>query len=316
MAKMTFLELAKQILQQAKQPMTYQQIWDLAAQKGLTQSLDSTGKTPWQTLAAQLYLNIKRQDSIFFIATKRPTTFWLKSRKDELKEDAQELITKEETESLKNTKYKERDLHPLRVYYLANATEFRLQYKTIYHEKSKKQISGKDKWENPDIVGVYIPFNDYEPQTLEILKHINHNVCSLFSFELKVKVNFGNLKESYFQAVSNSSWANEGYLVIFEDIEDDVLEELRRLNASFGIGVIKLEANPLDSRVLLSAKRSEIDLQTMDRLVDSNPNFREFAADINKQIKAGADTKIQACFDEVLEEEALEKYLKNTIYLD
>ena len=125
-----------------------------------------------------------------------------------------------------------------------------------------------------------------------------------------------NLKESYFQAVSNSSWANEGYLVIFEDIEDDVLEELRRLNASFGIGVIKLEANPLDSRVLLSAKRSEIDLQTMDRLVDSNPNFREFVADINKQIKVGADTKIQACFDEVLEEEALEKYLKNTIYLD
>lgn len=106
MAKMTFLELAKQILQEAKQPMTYQQIWDMATQKGLTQSLESAGKTPWQTLAAQLYLNIKRQDSIFFIATKRPTTFWLKSRKDELKEDVQELITKEETESLKTPNIK------------------------------------------------------------------------------------------------------------------------------------------------------------------------------------------------------------------
>ena len=95
MAKMTFLELAKQILQEAKRPMTYQQIWDLAAQKELTQSLDSTGKTPWQTLTARLYTDIKRQDSIFFIATKRPTTFWLKSRKDELKEDVQELITKD-----------------------------------------------------------------------------------------------------------------------------------------------------------------------------------------------------------------------------
>lgn len=44
-----------------------------------------------------------------------------------------------------------------------------------------------------------------------------------------------------FQAVSNSSWANEGYLVVLQEIDSEVLSELRRLNQSFGIGVIKLE---------------------------------------------------------------------------
>jgi hypothetical protein len=33
---------------------------------------------------------------------------------------------------------------------------------------------------------------------------------------MKKELNFSNLRESYFQAVSNSSWANEGYLVTAE----------------------------------------------------------------------------------------------------
>jgi hypothetical protein len=37
-----------------------------------------------------------------------------------------------------------------------------------------------------------------------------------YSFELKKELTFSNLRESFFQAVSNSSWAHEGYLVAAE----------------------------------------------------------------------------------------------------
>ncbi len=60
---------------------------------------------------------------------------------------------------------------------------------------------------------------------------------------MKKTLNFTNLREYYFQAVSNSSWANEGYIVALDIDEDDsFFAELKRLNNAFGIGVIKLNA--------------------------------------------------------------------------
>lgn len=207
-------------------------------------------------------------------------------------------------------KFHERDLHPLLVKFLNDSNNFKLCCKTIYHEKSKKNQSGKDKWSYPDIVGVYFPYDDYKKQTVDFLKHTNQSNYKLFSFELKTSLNLSNLKESYFQAVSNSSWANEGYLVVFKEINDEVLSELRRLNQSFGIGVLKLERKISDSKILLSAKEKELDIQTLNFLVKQNADFETFIEDINKRINAGVDTEIKAEFDEVLDDKKLQKYLK------
>jgi hypothetical protein len=38
---------------------------------------------------------------------------------------------------------------------------------------------------------------------------------------MKKNLNFTNLREYYFQAVSNSSWANEGYIVALDIDEDE-----------------------------------------------------------------------------------------------
>jgi len=46
-----------------------------------------------------------------------------------------------------------------------------------------------------------------------------------------------------FQAVSNSSWANFGYLVAAEIGGTDTLKELRMLFAARGIGFIKLDVD-------------------------------------------------------------------------
>ncbi len=147
---------------------------------------------------------------------------------------------------------------------------------------------------------------------MKFLHHTGQKRHKLFSFELKIKLNLSNLKASYFQAVSNSSWANEGYLVVF-DIDDEVLNELRRLNQSFGIGVIKLESEVSDSKILLPAKEREIDIPTLNMLVEQSPeDFKPFMRKINEQIEKGLDTPIEIdCLDPVLDDEAMQKHIKD-----
>ena len=70
--------------------------------------------------------------------------------------------------------------------------------------------------------------------------------AKLWSFEVKKKPSLGTVRESLFQAVSNSSWANYGYLVAAE-IDKKADKELRILCSLHGIGLIKL--NVLSSTV-------------------------------------------------------------------
>ena len=65
----------------------------------------------------------------------------------------------------------------------------------------------------------------------------------IYSYELKRKIESDyQLKQYYFQALSNSSWANYGYLVAFE-INEDLDEEMARLNNAFGIGIIQMQVD-------------------------------------------------------------------------
>ncbi|ELF8355209.1 HrgA protein [Campylobacter jejuni] len=308
--KLTYKELIIEVLKQTKKPLNVSEIWQKALEKGLDKKLSSIGQTPTQTIWNRLLT-----DKINFLKTSiKPTTFWLKERENELlKLDNKNEITNEKQEK---NKFHERDLHPLFVKFLYENLDFNLNCKTIYHEQSKKGKGGEDKWNYPDIVGVYFPYDDYEKETITLLENIKQNSYKLFSFELKIALNFSNLKECYFQAVSNSSWANEGYLVVLQEIDSEVLSELRRLNQSFGIGVIKLEKDISNSQILISAKEKELDIQTLNMLINKNPNFKEFIDDINKQIKVGKEAKIQANFDEIKSDEEMEKYLKEKCILE
>lgn len=295
-SKLSYKELTLEILKQSDRPLSVNEIWQKALEQGLDKKLSSIRQTPIATLGARIYVDIKelQHNSLFIKASQKPTTFWLKERENELlKLDNKNEITNEKQEK---NKFHERDLHPLLVKFLYENLDFNLNCKTIYHEQSKKGKGGEDKWNYPDIVGVYFPYDDYEKETITLLENIKR--YKLFSFELKIALNFSNLKECYFQALSNSSWANEGYLVVLQEIDSEVLSELRRLNQSFGIGVIKL------------------DIQILNMLINKNPNFKEFIDDINKQIKVGKEAKIQANFDEIKSDEEMEKYLKEKCILE
>lgn len=313
----TYAELAKEVLMKATYPLTSKEIWEQAVADNLDKKLSSIGKTPGHTVGARIYTDIR--DNInpeFMIALRQPTRFWLVSRASELSniqiENIEVTSKNSRNKGVNNTRaFHERDLHPLLVRFIKD--KFDAHSKTIYHEKSKKGQSGEDKWNFPDIVSVHFPFNDYRhEETLVLAQNVYSRNFTIYSFELKVRLDFSNLKESYFQAVSNSSFANEGYLVVFEDIDTEVLEDLQRLRESFGIGVIKLESEPFESQVILPAMPRSLDFRTIDMLVEKNKDFKCFIENLNKDIKVNDKDRIAfQHYDKIYSDEKLEEYLKD-----
>ena len=115
------------------------------------------------------------------------------------------------------------------------------------------------------------------------------NALTLFSFEVKRQVTKGTYREAYFQAVSNSSWAHQGYLVAAEITEDDdLLAELERLASSFGIGIIQLQLSDLsESRVVYPARpKGSLDWETMNKLCEENSDFQNFLQSVRIDVNA------------------------------
>lgn len=181
--------------------------------------------------------------------------------------------------------YKERSLHRLLSNYLLGQN---ILSKTIFHESSNKSDQSQ-KWVHPDMVGV--AFNEFQdPATRSLLKAAEtKEYIDLYSYELKRTIdNDHQLKEYFFQALSNSSWANYGYLVALE-ITEDLMEEMARLNRSFGIGVIKLSPYKDDTQVLFPARKNELDYYTIDKLCRINKDFKSFIVKTTKVINSQTD---------------------------
>ncbi|KKQ76421.1 MAG: hypothetical protein US99_C0072G0002 [Candidatus Daviesbacteria bacterium GW2011_GWF2_38_6] len=174
----------------------------------------------------------------------------------------------------------ESTLHPYLVKFVYG--RFNVFCKTINALKTAKQKDKIGKWTNPDIVGVnpiILNLNPLFQKEVEKLGMLSTKVMQFYSFELKLKIDKSNLIESYFQAVSNSSWANLGYLVV-GDLDTDAvfLSNLTRLNNGYGIGVIKLDINdPSKSEIIVSAREKEVvDINFMNFLSEMNRDFYEF----------------------------------------
>ena len=184
--------------------------------------------------------------------------------------------------------FDERDLHPLLVKFIDANEHFHAKARTIHHEQSVKRAKGYDEWLHPDIVGVYYPYSDFNPKVIEVRRELGSPTVKLFSFEMKIDLNLTNVRQAYFQAVSNSSWANEGYLVALNiDSDGDFRDELSRLNNAFGIGIIQLDPEHVDeSEIILPSHSKEvIDWTTVDRLSDENPEFKEIIESILSSMK-------------------------------
>ena len=289
-SKYTFLDFAEEILKTASKPMTFQEIWSTGKDGGLDAKLSISGKTPWQTLGARLFVDIRDNLETRFVKVgKNPARFFLLARKNELTPDDLKDLSRVKTPAPKENGlgFHERRLHALLAYYAFTNTSFnrgrQIYTKTIFHEKSKH--NALNEWVHPDMVGFYSPVDDWNGKLLEFNKATDKTAIRLYSFELKKRVDRGNYREYFFQAVSNSSWANEGYLVTCSvQQQDDLLSELERLSASFGIGMIVLDLDDIDSSTVLFPARPKdyLDWETMNKLCEQNEDFETFIDDVQR----------------------------------
>jgi hypothetical protein len=315
----SFLDLAEDVLKSAKTPLTAPEMWEMAKTSNLVSKLHTKGKTPWATFGSRLYVDVRdNPQSKFMQVGRRPTRFFLKSRKNELSETIlRKLETAEVKEKSPETAYNERDLHELLSYFVyANPTFSRgrsIFTKTIFHESSKRK--GFNEWLHTDLVGVYMPIDDWRQEVIEFNRLLDSNSIRLFSFEMKKSLTKGNYRESFFQAVSNSSWAHEGYLVAADITQDeDLLAELERLSASFGIGIIHLKLTDFDSScVLFPAKAKQVlDWETVNKLCDQNQDFQKFVQDV----KIDFDSKRvhRSEYDDIIKDPI--KYIKDKLKIE
>ena len=306
MQTLTFLGLAEKILSEEKRPLTADEIWQTAVGKQYDKLLSTKGKTPWATMAAQLYVQVRdSKDSPFVKIGTRPTRFFLKElvKGTELELLAQMAAT---VPVVTKVTYKESELHPFLAYYAS--LFLKAHTKTIQHTKSDKREFGE--WVHPDMVGSYFPLEEWKSEVYDLSSATGSFPLKIFSFEIKKELSFGNLREAFFQTVSNSSWAHESYLVAAEISNDeDFRAELRRLSTSFGIGVIRLDVTDPDASEILfpPQTREYLDWETINKLT-MNPDFRDFLKRVKTDISSKEVRKEK--YDRVLEVEDLVKTIK------
>ncbi|MCY2995232.1 MAG: hypothetical protein NTY19_46330 [Planctomycetota bacterium] len=117
------------------------------------------------------------------------------------------------------------------------------------------------------------------------------------------------------QAVSNSSWAHEGYLVAANFLQDDeFFTELERLASSFGIGIIHLDPEDIDSsNILYPARiRPSLDWETINKLCEQNQDFERFLQDVKIDFESKRIHRAE--YDEVVKD--IGKYIKDRLKID
>lgn len=188
----TFLDLAYETLKKVQAPLTDKQIWEKSQELGL--QVESVGKTPWKTIGARIYVDIKDNSQTKFVKVgSRPALFFINDAT--IDKIAEKKIEKEVAEyENKMEHYEEKDLHALLAYFLKVSPHFECVAKTINEKVSHKGKKGENEWLHPDMVGIHFPFEDYSKKTVELIKMIDTVEYSLFSFEIKKNVTFSNLR--------------------------------------------------------------------------------------------------------------------------
>lgn len=228
-------------------------------------------------ISAEISTRIKYllENNIIKITDERPRKYYYSTQSDF--DEINENVKTKNLEKEKNCG-NEHDLYPLLIEYLNN--EELIAVRIDERKSSNKKESGSNKWLYPDIVAVENLTKDWSNTTRECAKDYYIKKTKIYSYEVKKIINQAIVREAYFQAVSNSTWANFGYLVATE-INQNASKELKILNSLYGIGVIHLVVNDIfNSYVYLPAKeREDMDWNIIDRLVKENSDFKKF---INK----------------------------------
>lgn len=218
----------------------------------------------------------------------RPRKYYYSEKSDSAEVAAAECTDVATAADAKHSKFSEHALYPLLSLYLWE--EFGVYSKRIDEKRSSnKRGPNGNRWLYPDVVGMEDLGAEWHQEVRDCVNQYSDKRTKLWSFEAKLLINRSNVRECFFQAVSNSSWSNLGYLVAAEIEGQDTLREMRMLFAAHGIGLIKIDAeNPAESQVLIPAReRDEIDWDMANRLATENRDFLDYVKLVKQFYQTG-----------------------------
>lgn len=188
----------------------------------------------------------------------------------------------------------ERDLYPMLSIYL-DAEHGVVSGRIDERRSSNNAGSGANEWLHPDLVGMEDLSCDWTRELRDCARELAARRARLWSFEVKLLINRSNVRKSYFQAVSNSSWAHFGYLVAEKIEGDGTMKELMMLAAAHGIGVIQLDSTaPTESQVMIPAReRPEMDWDMCNRLAEENTDFVAYIERVKHFHQTGKVSRIE-----------------------
>lgn len=233
---------------------------------------------------------VKSDKHVFWQDKPRPRVYWYDSEK-EVGDISQTIIENDDSDdapSLTEQSFSEHELYPILIEYLKS--ELKLYCQRIDEKRSKNSRgSGGNQWLHPDIVAMQPVDKEWHELIRSCVKQGAGQSVRLWSFEVKKELSGSNARKSFFQAVSNSSWANEGYLVATSISDSSVEQELRMLSALHGIGVILLNPqNPSESEMMLPARsRSDVDWQSVNRILVENEDFKDYIELVSTYYQTG-----------------------------
>lgn len=73
----TFLQLAKKVLSEENRPLSATEICKIAVDKGQDSLVGSTGKTPWASLCALLYVDVRDKEVLIKVFSENITPIHL-----------------------------------------------------------------------------------------------------------------------------------------------------------------------------------------------------------------------------------------------
>lgn len=208
MERLTFLELAKRVLAEAGAPLSSNEIWKLATERGWDKLVASKGKTPHATMGAQLYTHVKRGGQAFSKQPGRKGKFYLKGAA--VPPEGQPPPTRLRDEA---TFYK-----PFADWLV------RMKECTKAIPLGGSRFGGR--WGTPDVIG------KRESLRSDIIKSPTEIVSA------EVKVDSSALITAFGQACSYYLFSHKSYLVVPKDSAQDDLSRLDALCQIFGIGLV------------------------------------------------------------------------------
>lgn len=288
---MTYKQMAEKVLREVNKPLTETEIWDYVKEKGYDKELKKISENPAWTIAVSINESLRIDPSTPFERVGRgPRRYGIRKTipPTEVKTDGAIDRTKKARSGHKRG-IEEGELYDPLVFFAFH--ELGVYTFEIDEAQSSKSKKGKGQWMHPDIIGCRFAFDTWRKNVLDFSKHLLYNPIRMYSFELKRELTWENLRESYFQAVSNSTWSNEGYLVTcgLDESKEEFIAELRRLASQYGIGIINVDLNDYSkSRIMVAAaQRDTLDWEFINKMEDKNVTFRKFIERVGTDLRAG-----------------------------